>query len=100
MASFRVDISDELSIYLDKFCELAGTSRSGVLEVVIRDRLTNLIKVIGNLPENIGEAKESVTLEEVGDRGEAEFLEAVAKYAKELDLFVRVFGLTHIQNRK
>ena len=89
-----MDISDELSTYLDKFCELSGTSRSGVLEVVIRDRLYNLIKVIGNLPENIEEDKETVTLEEVGDRGEAEFLEAVAKYAKELDLLVRVFGLT------
>ena len=95
-----MDISDELSTYLDKFCVLAGTSRSGVLEVVIRDRLYNLIKVVGNLPENIGKGKEAVTLEEVGDRGEAEFLEAVAKYAKELDLFVRVFGLTNIQNRK
>lgn len=95
-----MDISDELSIYLDKFCELAGTSRSGVLEVLIRDRLCNLIKVVGNLPENIGEGKEAVTLEEVGDGGEAEFLESVVKYAKELDLFVRVFGLTNIQDRK
>jgi hypothetical protein len=95
-----VDISDELSTYLDKFCELAGTSRSGVLEVLIRDRLYNLIKVVGNLPENIREGKEDVTLEEVGDGGEAEFLESVMKYAKELDLFVRVFGLTNIQDRK
>ena len=67
---------------------------------MIRDRLYNLIKVVGNLPEKFEEGKETVTLEEVGNRGEAEFLEAVVKYAKELDLFVRVFGLTKIQNRK
>ena len=100
MATFRVDISDELSTYLDKFYELTGTSRSSVLEVLIKDHLNNLIKTVGALPENVEGGKEAVTIEEVGCRGETEFLEASVKYAKELDLLARVFDLTNIQDRK
>ena len=95
-----MDISDELSTYLDKFCELAGTSRSSVLEVLIRDHLNNLIKIVSELPENIEESKKAVTIEAVVDRGETEFLEASVKYSKELNLLVRVLDLTNIQDYK
>jgi hypothetical protein len=95
LARFRVNVSDELCAALDKVCELTGASRSGVLAVVIRVHIGNLIRFLGNPPDTIDGGEEAVTAEEMGDSGEAQFLEASAKYAHELDLFVRAVGLTN-----
>lgn len=94
-----MNVSDELCAALDKVCELTGASRSGVLAVLIRVHLRNLIGFMGNLPDTIDGGEEAVTVEAMRDSGEAQFLEASAKYAHELDLLVRAFGLANALGR-
>lgn len=99
LARFRVNVSDELCAALDKIGEMTGASRSGVLAVLIRVHIQNLVSFMGDRPETSDGGEEVVTAEEMGDGGEAPFLEANAKYAHELELLIRAFGLTNTPDR-
>lgn len=94
-----MNVSNELCAALDQVGELTGASRSGVLAVLIRVHIQHLIRFMGDLPDTPEGGGEAVTVEEVGDREEAQFLDASAKYAQELDLLIRALGLTHTPDR-
>ena len=99
LARFRVNVSDELCAALDKICKVTGASRSGVLAVLIRVHIQNLIGFMGDQPDTSDGGEEAVTAEEMGDSGDAPFLDANAKYARELELLIRAFGLTNTPDR-
>ncbi len=99
LARFRVNVSDELCAALDRICEMTGASRSGVLAVLIRVHIQNLIGFMGDRSDASDEIEEAVTAEELGDSEETPYLEARTKYAHELELLIRAFGLTNTPDR-
>ncbi len=94
MARFRVDVSDELCAALDTAGNMTGASRNGVLAVLIRIHIQQLIRFMGNHPETMDGGEGAVTVEEVGDSGNAPFHDARARYTHELEVLIRALGLT------
>lgn len=99
MARFRVYVSDGLCAALDQVGRVTGASRSEVLAVLIRVHLRQLMGFMGNCPDTVYEGEEVVTVDERGDSEDVPVLDARTKYARELELLVRAFGLTSTPSR-
>ena len=65
-------MSDERLGVLDEFCDVAGASRSGVIDVLIRDYLDDLIDDVSKLAKDLGEEEEDEGDEEEEDEEEEE----------------------------
>ena len=89
-----MNVSDELCAALDTVGDVTGASRRGVLAVLIRVHIQQLIHFMGNHPETMDGGEGAVTVEEMGDSGDAPFHDARARYAHELELLIRALGLT------
>ena len=64
LARIQISISDEYLDMLDGFCDVAGATRSGVIEVLIRDYFDDLVEKVG---EFSGELVEEAEEEEEGE---------------------------------
>jgi hypothetical protein len=99
LARFIVNVSDELSATLDTVGEVTEASRSDVLAILIRVHTQQLIRFMSNRPNTMDGDHAAVTVEEIGDSIETQFLEACAKDPHELELLMRVIGLTDTPHR-
>ena len=82
MARIQISISDEYLDKLDGFCDVAGATRSGVIEVLIRDYFDDLIEKVGEFSGELGEEAE-----EEGEQHkypESEILEFRRRQEKEM----------------
>jgi metal-responsive CopG/Arc/MetJ family transcriptional regulator len=96
---FIVNVSDELCGALDTICDLTEVTRSDVLAALIRVHIHHVNCFIGNRSETRDRDPTSVTVAEIGESVEAQFLEACATHPHELALLVKAFGLTHTRER-
>ena len=64
VARIQISISYEYLDRLDEFCDVAGATRSGVIGVLIRDYLDDLIEEVGKLSQETSDKEEGEDEEE------------------------------------